>query len=92
MSNPREQLRDVNGTIVEYGDIKVGTKTLVDAVLELGSLSKINRQYGSKHFVLKAIAERDYALMREISQYFYNSNGIYSRVCDYYAGLFRYPA
>lgn len=29
-------------------------------------------------------------MMREISNYFYNTNGIYSRVCDYYAGLFRY--
>lgn len=40
--------------------------------------------------VLQAIGERNLPLMREISNYFYNTNGIYSRVCDYYAFLYRY--
>lgn len=89
ITRPKEQYRTIDGT-VEYGKIKIGTKTLDDAVLDLGTLKTINHRFANKHFVLKAIAERDYALMREISEYFYNTNGIYSRVCDYYAGLFRY--
>jgi len=74
----------------EYGKIKIGTKTLEDAVLDLGTLKQVNHTFSNKHFILKAIAERNFPLMREISNYYYNTNGIYSRVCDYYAGLFRY--
>lgn len=89
ISSPRERLRSIDG-IKEYGDIKIGTKVLKDATLDIGTLSHVHRQFANKHFILKAIAERNYSVMREISNYFYNTNGIYSRICDYYAGLFRY--
>ena len=36
------------------------------------------------------MGEKNLPLMREISNYFYNTNGIYSRVCDYFAYLYRY--
>ena len=39
---------------------------------------------------MKAIGERNLPLMREISNYFYNTSGIYSRICDYFAYLYRY--
>ena len=77
--------------MLDYGSIKVNnTKILDDAVLNLGSIPKVHKQYGNKHFILKAIGERNLPLMREISNYFYNTNGIYSRVCDYFAYLYRY--
>lgn len=75
---------------MEYGKIKVGTKTLDDAVLNLGSMPKIRHDFGNKAFVLQAISERNLPLIREISNYFYNTNGIYSKVCDYFAYLYRY--
>lgn len=75
---------------VEYGKIKRNTKVLDDAVLNLGAIPKVHKHYGNKHYVLKAIADRNLPLMREISNYFYNTNGIYSRVCDYFAFLYRY--
>lgn len=81
--------RDYDGPL-EYNSIKVGTKTLDDAVLNLGSIKKVHREYGDKRIVLQAIAEHNLPLMREISNYFYNTNGIYSRVCDYFAYLYRY--
>ena len=74
----------------QYGKIKVNTKILDDAVLDLGAIPKIKKHYGNKTYILKAIAERNLPLMREISNYFYNTSGIYSRVCDYYAYLYRY--
>ena len=43
--------RDYNGPL-EYGSIKAGTKMLEDAVLNLGSIKKVNRQYGDKRIVL----------------------------------------
>ena len=75
---------------LEYGDIKVGTKTLEDAVLDLGWLKKNYRHFGDKRIIFKAMAERNLPLMREISNFFYRTNGIYARVCDYFAFLYRY--
>lgn len=75
---------------IDYGKIKVGTKTLDDAVLNLGSMPKIRHDFGNKTFILQAISERNLPLIREISNYFYNTNGIYSKVCDYFAYLYRY--
>ncbi len=75
---------------IDYGRIKVGTKTLDDAVLNLGSMPKIRHDFGNKAFILQAISERNLPLIREISNYFYNTNGIYSKVCDYFAYLYRY--
>ncbi len=75
---------------INYGKIKVGTKTLDDAVLNLGSMPKIRHDFGNKAFILQAISERNLPLIREISNYFYNTNGIYSKVCDYFAYLYRY--
>ena len=75
---------------IDYGKIKDGTKTLDDAVLNLGSMPKIRHDFGNKAFILQAISERNLPLIREISNYFYNTNGIYSKVCDYFAYLYRY--
>ena len=81
--------RDYDGPL-EYNSIKVGPKILEDAVLNLGSIRRVNHQFGDKHVVLKAMGERNLPLMREISNYFYNTNGIYARICDYFAFLYRY--
>lgn len=81
--------RDYDGPL-DYNSIKVGPKRLDDAVLNLGSIKKVNRQYGDKSFVLKALAEQNLFLIRDISNYFYNTNGLYMRVCNYAANLYRY--
>ena len=61
----------------EYAKIKVGLKTLDDAVLNLGSFRKVNRNYGDKNFILNAINRHDYTTLREVSKYFYEASGIY---------------
>ena len=74
---------------VEYGKIKVGVKTLDDAVLTLGQLN--DRTKGiSKPMVLKALMERDIPVLQRISEYFYQVSGIYQEVCNYAAFLYRY--
>lgn len=75
---------------IKYGKIKVGPKTLDDAVISLGTLHKINKCFCDKREIYKAIYERDLIKMREISNFFYYSNGIYARICDYFAFLYRY--
>jgi hypothetical protein len=73
-----------------YGKIKVGVKTLNDATLSLGALAAANRNYGDKKVILKALAEQDVNTLREISNYFYRTSGIYQRACNYFATMYRY--
>jgi len=39
---------------------------------------------------MRAIVERDYVRLRQISEFFYAASGIYQTVCNYYAFLYRY--
>lgn len=75
---------------VNFSKIKVGAKALEDAVLDLGELKRINPLCGDKTRVLEAINNSDYGKMREISNFFYKTSGIYSRLCRYMAYLYRY--
>lgn len=74
----------------EYGQIKIGTKTLQDAVLNLGSIHKATSGYINKGVVMKALFDNDITKLREISNYFYKTNGIYARLCNYIATMYRY--
>lgn len=44
----------------------------------------------NKGTIFKALAENDLVELRRISNYFYNTSGIYQRTCDYFAFLYRY--
>lgn len=100
MQNRQEAIRSKGFAIVDrrqvyegpidYGRMKVGTKILDDAVLNLGTIAKVEKKFASKQMILKALASNDLPKLREISNYFYTTNGIYSRVCDYFAFLYRY--
>ena len=73
-----------------FSNIRVGIRTLEDATINLGSLKKTNPRLGSKTNVLRAINDQNLAELREISNYFYRSSGIYNRLCRYMAYLYRY--
>lgn len=73
-----------------YGKIKIGTKTLEDAVLNLGSIQKETRNIINKGVIYRALADNDVEKLREISNYFYKTSGIYQRVCNYFATMYRY--
>lgn len=75
---------------VDFSKIKVGIKTLEDAVYNLGDLKKVNPRLADKRVVLDAIHRMDYEAMREISNFFYKSCGIYNRLCRYMAYMYRY--
>lgn len=74
----------------DFSKIRVGIKTLDNAILELGDYKKVNPRLGDKHEVLRAINSCNYNDMREISNFFYKTSGIYSRLCRYMAYLYRY--
>lgn len=75
---------------IDFAKIKVGAKTLDDAVLRLGELKKINPSLADKTKVLTAINNGDIEQLREISDFFFKTSGIYSRLCKYMANLYRY--
>ena len=75
---------------LDYSKIKVGVKSLQDAVLDLGQLKSPDKVNLNKASIIKALGEKDLSALRAISNYFYNTNGIYQKVCNYYAFLYRY--
>ena len=70
--------------------MRIGLRTVDDVLINLGTYRNINRNYGDKKFVLRAIYRHDYRTLREISNYFYESSGIYYRLCKYLAFLYRF--
>lgn len=75
---------------IDFSQMRVGLRTIDNALLNLGTYRKINPNYGNKRFVLNAIYQHDYATLREISNYFFESSGIYYRLCKYLATMYRY--
>ena len=84
-------LQDVEDPLA-YRKIKVGTKSLDDAILNLGSYKEHLPVYNgvSKGMVFQALATNNLRELRRISNLFYNVSGMYQRVCDYFAYLYRY--
>ena len=79
-----------NDGLTEYSKAKVGTKTLEDATISLGALQRARAGWINKGIIYQAIADNDLATQREISQYVYKADGIYSRMCRHFATMYRY--
>jgi hypothetical protein len=75
---------------LDFSKIKVGAKTLDDAVMDLGVYKKVNPRCADKATVLRAIDRYDLKAMREISDFFYKTSGIYNRILRYMAFMYRY--
>ena len=77
-----------------FNKIKVGNKTLSnDVVLDIGQVitdKYFRRKKYTKEDVLKAIEQNNINEQRKISNYFFKTSGIYSRLCRYMAFLFKY--
>lgn len=76
---------------IDYNKIKVGMKSLDDAILVLGDLKKNgNNNLANKNLILQALADNDIDTLRDVSNYFYKTDGLYQKVCNYFAFLYRY--
>lgn len=75
---------------LDFSKIKIGVKTIEDAIYNLGELKKIDPRLGDKREVLRAINNNDLKTMREISNFFFKTSGIYARLCRYMAHMYRY--
>lgn len=65
-------------------------KALDDAIINLGSLQKANSRLANKDYILQQLSNHNYANLREISNLFFETSGIYARACKYIAYLYRY--
>ena len=75
---------------IYFSSVKVGQKKLDDATLTLSDLKKANPRLADKNTILQAIDRYDLKQMREISDFFYRTSGIYSRILRYMAFMYRY--
>ena len=80
----------MDNRVTEYGKIKINTKTLDDAVINLGSIQNVTRGMINKGVIYRALMDNDVVKLREISNYFYKTSGIYQKVCNYAATMYRY--
>ena len=77
---------------IDFSKIKVGVKTLNNAILNLDNYKSGYPETAqiTKTGIYNAIISNDIGEMRRISNLFYKLNGIYQRVCDYFAYLYRF--
>lgn len=75
---------------IDFSKMKVGLRTVGDAIMNIGTYKQVNRDYGDKTYILNAIYKKNYNTLREVSNFFYESSGIYYRLCRYLAFLYRY--
>lgn len=77
----------------DYGKMKVGVKTVDDAIIDLGLYPQLEgiagRRFITKKDILNAAINRDYKMIRIISDFFYRTNGIYQSLVDFYATMYR---
>ena len=78
------------GLPTDFGKIRIGVKSLDDAVISLGDYRKADPRLSNKENILKAIANNDIDTMREVSNFFFRISGIYARLCKHLANFYRY--
>lgn len=69
--------------------VKIGLNSLLGAILSPGPLTVNERGY-EKARILEALSNRNTETLQEMSTYFFQSSGIYKRLCIYFAKLFCY--
>lgn len=74
----------------DFSALKLGVQKVDDIIFDLGMYKKNNKQFGNREYVLKAITDGDLGKMRAISDYYYKTSPIYSRIIRYMAYMYRY--
>ena len=75
---------------MDFSKIRIGAKSLDDAVVSLGELKKLNERLAKKENVQRAIEKGNIEEMIEISNYFAKLSGIYRRLCKHMSNFYRY--
>ena len=85
----RDKGLEIPAERLQYAKVKLDTGTLVNPTLNLSSLASVSK-IADKARILTAISSNNIASMVEISDFFFRTSGIYSRLCKYLAYLYRY--
>lgn len=75
--------------MIDYSKVRVGIKQLEDAIIET-PLKHVSRNYTDKEYILNCLHKGDIKTLKQISQFFYRTSGIYGRLCRYLAFMYRY--
>ena len=75
--------------LVDYSKIKVGLKQLTDATIDF-PLKKVHSNFADKEYVLRAIARSEGKTLKQISKFYFETSGIYARLCRYLSYMYRY--
>lgn len=77
-------------TLIDFAKMRVGLKLLEQTILDVGTFKAANPNLADKKAILNALNNSDYSFMRDASNFFFKTSGIYSRLCKYLAYLYRY--
>ena len=77
-------------TSIDFSKIKIGKETLKGEITTLIDYHKNRNRLYTREMIERAIYRHDVKEMRRISKYFFETSGIYSRLCRYMAYLYRY--
>lgn len=75
-----------------YSKVRIEAKTIEDGnvVLTSKNLGGAGSTFQDKNYILQQITNRNIDSLAEISRYYYQTSGIYSRLCRYMAYLYKY--
>lgn len=76
-------------TPYDFSKMRVGIQSLEDAIITYGTYNRVDSTL-SKQQILQAIKDNNISRLRQISNFFYKSSGIYARLCRYMAFLYKY--
>lgn len=82
------------GLGIDYSKLKIGGKILEDAIFDITQLRTENPLYRHPYFrkdeIIRALMANDYPKLRAISRFWYKFSGIYERIANFFATLYRY--
>jgi hypothetical protein len=56
----------------------------------MNTLQNVHARNLNKQVILQALANNDLTTLREASNYYYRTNGIYQKTCNTFATMYRY--
>ena len=68
----------IDNPISSYAKLKIGSKAYEDAIIDFAAYEKMRKRFfHNKEAIIRALAENDVEALREASNYFYRTSGIY---------------
>lgn len=74
----------------QFNRMRINRRTIDNVLMQLGALENTKNYRKGKNEILRALGDGDINSLRSVSQYFFRTNGIYTRACNYLAQMYRY--